>query len=129
MLKVDFALASSEAIEDALLSRLAAIRLSRNITQNRLAKDAGVSRSTITRLAQQGKGISLDSFIRILKALDLDPRLESLLPNPEQSPLQRLANRPRKTRQRARPKSPLKRSANHTGAESGEWTWSEEGTE
>lgn len=127
MHSIDFNIASSGAIEDALLKRLDAIRLSRNITQNRLAQDAGVSRSTITRLAQDGKGISLDSFIRILKALNLDLQLESLLPNPEQSPLQRLASR-QKPRQRARPKSPGKPSVNRPSEESGEWTWSDQGT-
>jgi len=79
--KIDFSVASSEAIEDALSERIEALRLQQNITQSHLAREAGVSRSTITRLAQQGKGISLDSFIRILQALQLQHNLESLLPN------------------------------------------------
>lgn len=126
----DFSIASSEAIEDSLSKQLDSIRLSRNITQSALAKDAGVSRSTITRLAQNGKGISLDSFIRILKALGLEGQLQSLLPIPEQSPLQRLANRP-KQRQRARPKSSKRSSVNDQTevAKTRDWTWAEGSTE
>lgn len=99
---IDFSLASSEAIEDALGKRIEEIRLKRNITQSRLAREAGVSRSTITRLAREGKGISLDSFIRILKALQLVPNLGTLLPDPGLSPLEELRKDRRPSRQRAR---------------------------
>ncbi|OED38838.1 hypothetical protein AB833_18040 [Chromatiales bacterium (ex Bugula neritina AB1)] len=104
MHKNDYDLASSETIEDALSARIEAIRLNRNITQSRLAREAGVSRSTISRLAQQGKGISLDSFIRILKALQLTQNLEMLLPDPGLSPLDQLKKKNQSPRQRARPK-------------------------
>ena len=120
--------ASSEATEDFLSERLDAIRLSRNMTQSRLASEAGVSRSTITRLAQPGKGISLDSFIRILQALDLVGHLETLLPDPAQSPLQRLA-KPEKPRQRARSATSIKPPANGVVTDSRGWTWPEEESE
>ena len=109
--EIDFLLASSEDIETVLSRRLEEIRLSRNITQSHLAKEAGVSRSTITRLAQEGKGISLDSFIRILKALHLHGHLEALLPDPSVSPLRLLEGK--KSRQRARSKKSKTKS----------WTW------
>ena len=99
----DFSLTSSTDIEGALCERIEAIRLSRNMTQTELAKQAGVSRSTLTRLARGDTGISLDSFIRILQALDLHTHLETLLPDPSISPLQRLEKKG-KQRQRARPK-------------------------
>jgi putative transcriptional regulator len=109
---------TSATIEDSLSARLEAIRLSRNITQSRLARDAGVSRSTITRLAQHGKGISLDSFIRILQALNLENQLETLLPTPKETPLERLA-KPTKTRKRARARTRGKNVIDHADA----WTW------
>ena len=99
--KIDFSLATSEAVEDTLGKRLEEIRLSRNITQDDLARAAGVSRSTVKRLAQSGKGVSLDSFIRIIQALDLSGRLQALLPDPDDSPLLQLA-RHGKRRRRAR---------------------------
>ncbi len=116
--KISFTLASSEAIEDALSERIEELRLKRNITQSRLASEAGVSRSTITRLAQGGKGISLDSFIRILKALQMENRLEALLPDPGLiSPLEELKRANQPTRQRARTKKQDQK----------EWTWGDNG--
>ena len=110
---------TSTTIEDSLSERLEALRLSRNITQSRLAKDAGVSRSTITRLAQHGKGISLDSFIRILQALNLESQLEVLLPTPSETPLERLA-KPAKARKRART------AHKNTADSSSDWTWEDD---
>ncbi len=89
MHKVDFSVASSEAVMQALFARLEEIRLSRNISQAALAKEAGVSRSTMTRLAQ-GRGISVDSFVRIVQALGLADHLAALLPNPEVRPVDRI---------------------------------------
>ncbi len=109
---IDFSTATSESIEHALGKQLEAIRLSRNITQSQLAKHAGVSRSTITRLAQEGKGISLDSFIRILQALRLHGHLQSLLPDPATSPLERMKFEG-KRRQRAR----------ESKTSHGDWAW------
>ncbi len=113
MHKINFNLASSKAIEDALSERIEEIRLKRNITQSRLAREAGVSRSTITRLAQAGKGISLDSFIRILKALQLANNLEALLPDPRLSPLEELEKDSQPSRQRARARKQDRKK----------WTW------
>ena len=116
MHKIDFQLASSELIENALGARLEAIRLQRNITQQRLAREAGVSRSTITRLAQPGKGISLNSFIRILQALQLADNLGALLPDPGLSPLAQLANQGQPARQRARNRVRKQK----------QWTWQDD---
>ncbi len=115
--KIDFDLASSEAIEDALSERIEEIRLRRNITQSRLAREAGVSRSTITRLAQEGKGISLDSFIRVLKALQLADNLGTLLPDPGLSPLEELEKSSQLSRQRARARK----------RDQKKWTWGDQG--
>ncbi len=113
MLKINFVLSSSEEIENALSERVEEIRLKRNVTQSRLAREAGVSRSTITRFVQEGKGISLDSFIRILKALQLAHNLETLLPDPGLSPLEELEKNSRTSRQRARTKKQDQKK----------WTW------
>ena len=88
-LKVDFSTASSERIIEALCKRVNEIRLSRNVSQADLAKEAGVSRSTLTRLAD-GKPISLDSFVRVMQALRLTDHLEALLPDPGVRPVDRV---------------------------------------
>lgn len=87
--KIDFHSASSEQIIEALGQRLNAIRLSQNISQASLAREAGVSRSTLTRLAD-GKPVSLDSFIRVMLALKLTDQLKALLPDPSVRPVDRV---------------------------------------
>lgn len=99
--KIDLSTASSEQIAGALCERLERIRLSRNITQKQLADEAGVSERTIGRL-EQGLGVSLDTFIRVLMALRLQHSLEGLLPESSVRPLERVRQRARE-RQRARP--------------------------
>ena len=116
MQELDTTLASSEQIESALGERIEAIRLQRNMTQQRLAEEAGISRSTVTRLGQAGKGISLDSFIRILKALQLADNLKTLLPEPDISPLDMLEHEDRPMRQRARQSSKAQKR----------WTWDDD---
>ncbi|WP_291208161.1 helix-turn-helix transcriptional regulator [Hyphomonas sp.] len=114
--KVDFSTASSQAIIEALCQRLDEIRLSRNISQAELAAEAGVSRSTLTRLAD-GKPISLDSFLRIMQALNLADHLAALLPDPAVRPVERVrldgAERRRASGKRAAPT---------------EWKWGDEGS-
>lgn len=89
MHKDNFITASSEAIIDTLCKRLDEIRLSRNISQAELAEKAGVSRSTLTRLAD-GRAISLDSFVRVTQALGLADHLAVLLPDPRIRPVERV---------------------------------------
>ncbi|NNJ98412.1 MAG: helix-turn-helix transcriptional regulator [Gammaproteobacteria bacterium] len=83
----DFVTSSSEVIAAELCKRLEEIRLSKNISQAEVAKQAGVSRSTMTRIAN-GQSISLDSFIRVIKALGLADHLVSLLPDPAVRPVE-----------------------------------------
>lgn len=111
MHNISFSIASSDQIEDQLGERIEALRLSQNITQNELAKRAGVSRSTIVRLATPGKGISLDSFIRVLQALGVHQNLANLLPDPSISPI-RLLEQKGHTRKRA-----------SSSRQKSEWTW------
>ncbi|MBX2867559.1 MAG: helix-turn-helix domain-containing protein [Acidiferrobacterales bacterium] len=111
---------ASTQIENELGRQIESIRLSRNITQSQLADAAGVSRSTISRLAKENAGISLDSFIRILQALDLTEQLETLLPDPEIRPLQQLSKKSY-SRQRAR------QSGSGTSQSEESWTWGDIG--
>lgn len=95
-------------------SRLARTRLERNTSQEQLAIEAGVSKSTVERL-ESGRDVRLASFIRILRALGLLERLDGLLPEPVPSPIERLALHGRQ-RQRAGGK---RESVHDTGP----WTW------
>jgi transcriptional regulator with XRE-family HTH domain len=114
---IDFLSATSGEIEAALCERLESIRLSRNMTQRQLAKEAGVSPRTIGRLAK-GEGVSLDTFIRVLTALRIQQSLENLLPDPTVRPIERVGAAARE-RKRAHPIS--------TSSEVSAWSWGDEG--
>ena len=86
---IEFSVATSDQIEAALCKRLESIRLSRNITQAKLAEEAGVSPRTIGRL-EKGQGVSMDTFIRIMIALGIQQSLEALLPDPTVRPIERV---------------------------------------
>ena len=117
MLNMDFSHASSSAIITALFERLEEIRLSRNVSQAALAEEAGVSRSTITRLAQ-GQNISFDSLVRVMQALDLSDHLAALLPDPSVRPVERIRLQGRERR---------RASSKRETAES--WQWGDESTD
>lgn len=73
-------LLTDEQIEASLCGQLEAERLRRNITQTELVRQAGVSVRTIRRM-EKGEGVSLATFIRTMKALNLEDRLETLFPD------------------------------------------------
>ncbi len=74
-------------------------RLNKNISQQELAKRAGLSRRSIY-LMESGQPVGLKVFIIILRALKSLDELDSFLPEVDLSPLQ-LAKLKGKVRQRA----------------------------
>lgn len=114
--KIDYSFASSRQIIAEICRRLADIRLARNWTQAQLAEEAGVSVKTITNL-ERGKNISLDTFVRVMKAFNLQANLGNLLPDATVRPLERIHSMG-KERERARKiRQPEDDSA---------WTWGDE---
>jgi transcriptional regulator with XRE-family HTH domain len=98
--------------------RLERTRLDRNLTQEQLAAEAGVSRQTIVR-AESGGVVKLPAFIRILRALDMLAGLEVLVPPPVPSPIEQLDRRGRQRKRARRARRPEKGADD---ASSG-WTW------
>lgn len=111
--KPDFDMANPGQIAKVLGLRLSEIRLSKNQTQEHIAHEAGISRGTLVRL-EQGRGASLDSFIRVIMALNLQEHLAQMLPDPSIRPLDRVRLSGRE-RQRARPTKPEPADE--------QWTW------
>lgn len=114
--KIDFSIATSDQIEGFLCSQLKNLRLTRNFTQAQLAKESGVAIGTIRRL-EEGKSVSLNTFIRILMALDLQENLETLLPDPTIRPIERV-NTGGSERKRARPLQ--------SDTDNSPWVWGDE---
>lgn len=114
--KIDFSIATSDQIEGFLCSQLKNLRLTWNFTQAQLAKESGVAIGTIRRL-EEGKSVSLNTFIRILMALDLQENLETLLPDPTIRPIERV-NTGGSERKRARPLQ--------SDTDNSPWVWGDE---
>ena len=114
--KVDFSMATSEQIRASLCRQMQNIRLARNVTQAQLARESGVSLRTIKKL-EDGQGVTLDTFIRIMIALRLQNNLRTLLPDPTVRPIERV-NIHGSERKRARPVRSIHEDA--------PWTWGDE---
>lgn len=80
------------AVLEELGSRLRETRLSRNLSQDWLAAEAGVSTPTINKL-ENGKPVQLVTLIRVLRVLRLLGGLEVAVLEPEPSPIERLRYR------------------------------------
>lgn len=80
---------TDESVLEELGARLRETRLSRNLSQDRLAAEAGVSAPTIAKL-ETGKPVQLITLIRALRALGLLRNLEVAIPEPGPSPLEQL---------------------------------------
>jgi len=103
---------TSEQIERELCSRLVNLRLSKNINQTRLAELAGLSRRTISRM-ENGDGVSLDTFIRVMMALGMTDHLQSLLPSADIRPIERVARKQERKHASSPRKPPAKK----------DWQW------
>jgi transcriptional regulator with XRE-family HTH domain len=88
---------SPEEIAATLGERIRALRLAADLTQSVVADKAGVSERSLRDL-EAGQGSTVQTLVRVLKALGADDVIAALVPRPAVSPLQLLKN---KSRQRA----------------------------
>jgi putative transcriptional regulator len=94
---------SDAAVLEELGSRLARTRLEQNVSQEQLADEAGVSKSTIERI-EAGRPVKLNSFVRILRALGRLELLDRLVPVPLPSPIERVRIQGKQRRRAAEPR-------------------------
>jgi transcriptional regulator with XRE-family HTH domain len=98
---------NDEALQQLLGSRIRGLRLNRNESQEELARRAGIGKATLQRL-EEGRSGTIVTFLRVLRALDLD-NLDALLPAVEESPLAEARGEHRarvRARGRPAPKTP-----------------------
>jgi transcriptional regulator with XRE-family HTH domain len=118
-LKIDPNL-SDDAVLSELGFRLRERRLSRNISQDRLAHEAGVSAPTINKL-ESGKPVQLVTLVRVLRVLDLLGGLERAIPEPSPSPIEMLRHSEGKRRRASRS------TAVEPSSRPQAWRWGDEG--
>lgn len=98
----DLTFKSITELQVQLGDQIQALRLSKNLDQITTAEKAGISEKALRNM-EAGRGSTIESFLRVLKALDSLDGLELLAPTPSISPLALL--RSSKPRQRVRQSS------------------------
>ena len=107
---------TSKQMEQEIGQRLARLRLARNVTQAALAEKAGIGERTLRRL-EAGEPSTLDTFLRVATALDLEDSILSALPEGDIRPIERIS---KKGSERRRASPPSERAAKSA------WTWGDE---
>ncbi|HHE32306.1 MAG TPA: helix-turn-helix domain-containing protein [Chlorobaculum parvum] len=107
---------TDEAILGELGGRLAQRRLELELSQESLAREAGVSKRTVERV-EAGASTQMSSMIRVMRVLGLLERLEALIPETGPRPMELL-----KLKGKARKRASSRKKP--TGEQP--WTWSEE---
>lgn len=92
-MNIDAKLTDTAVLEELGL-RMRGARLSRNLTQNRVAEEAGVSPPTINKL-EHGKPVQLITLVRAMRVLGLLDGLDAAIPQPAPSPIDQLRRRGR----------------------------------
>jgi transcriptional regulator with XRE-family HTH domain len=96
---------TSHELEQRLGGRLRELRLLKNLDQESLAEQAGLSVNAVKHL-ESGQGARVASLIKVLRALGRSEWLETLAPVVSISPMQMLKadSRPRKRARRRAPR-------------------------
>lgn len=103
-MKIENALSDTAVLKE-LGTRIARYRLNKNMTQEALARDAGISLPTLRRV-ELGHTMNATNLLRILRSLKLLEHLDALLPETIASPLQQMKARG-KIRRRASAAPPV----------------------
>ena len=93
-----------DELQKLLGERLRRLRLSRNLDQRTTAEKAGISEKALRNL-EGGRGSTVETLLRVLKALDCLQGLDMLAPVASVNPLE-LLRRPRPPQRVRRPRNP-----------------------
>ncbi len=91
------------AILKELGERLARVRKRQGYSQQALAKQAGIGVATLRRI-EDGRDSQLGSWLKILKALELEATIEALLPATFQSPMEQTLAGKKRSKPRSKPR-------------------------
>ena len=99
--------------------RLAQIRLTKNLTQDQLAEEAGLGLRTIQRLESGATATRLSGFVRVCRVLDLLKRFDVMIPEDVPSPIDQWKLRGKKRRRASGGKA--KKTSKPNAAKKWEW--------
>jgi transcriptional regulator with XRE-family HTH domain len=109
-------LVTDEAILSELGGRLVQRRLELQLTQERLAEQAGVSKRTVERI-EAGATAQMSTLIRLLRGLELLDRLETLVPVAESRPMDLVRLKGKARKRASGRKNPPDHEPGHWGEE------------
>ncbi|MDI1248382.1 MAG: helix-turn-helix transcriptional regulator [Lacunisphaera sp.] len=123
-MKFDFK-STDEIILSEIGTRLAQVRLTKNLTQAQLAIEAGISKRTVERLESGEVATRLSAFIRVCRVLGLLEQLDHLVGETAPSPIAQLKSRGRQRRRASG--GPARPAADGVAAPpQAPWTWGEQ---
>ena len=82
----DMSFKSAEELQSILGEQLQSLRIAKNLDQRTTAEKGGISEKALRNL-EAGRGSSVESLLRVLKALDSLEGIEMLAPNPSVNPI------------------------------------------
>jgi len=97
-------------------ARIAQVRIRKQLTQQQLADRAGLGLRTVQRLEIGEVSTQLVGFLKVCRVLGISDRLDVLLPEQVESPLDQLRRQPAPRRRVRLPKHPSSETP---------WTWGE----
>jgi transcriptional regulator with XRE-family HTH domain len=96
-------ISTPQELEVLLGENLKSLRLQKNLDRQTLCKQAGISENALRNL-EGGKGTTLKTLVRVIKALDRESWLNSIAPEVSINPLHMVRQKP--LRQRASRRKP-----------------------
>jgi transcriptional regulator with XRE-family HTH domain len=108
---------TDEALLGRIGERLARLRLSKNLTQEQVAEQAGLGLRTVQRLESGESATQLSGFVRVCRVLGLVDGLDAFIPEQAESPIARV-----KLQGRRRQRATGRKAA---PGEAKKWTWGE----
>lgn len=105
---------NNEFILRELGQRIKEIRIRRSMTQKELARNAGVSFSTVVRI-ENGEGVNIENLMKIMRILELLKNFNILIPEQLPTPEELFKDKPKR-----------QRVSKTKGASRQEWKWGDE---
>ena len=102
MSHVDWRAMSDKSLMETIGNFIQSNRLNQNKTQDQVANDAGISRSTLS-LLERGEKVRIDSLIQVLRVLDLLAVMSVFKVEDQMSPIE-YAKLKKKQRKQASPR-------------------------